>query len=106
MGSRTHPTYCPGCGEVDDWGDFGPDGWDGDSACVCPAVTESLRQRKGSAIGRVRGHAHEAVQAGVSTYAGCALSDVVHIVSNKPGDTALLVAAITLLLKVTANAKR
>lgn len=50
-------------------------------------------------------HAHDGLQAGVSTYAGCALSDVVHIFSNKPGDTAILVAAITVALKVLANVK-
>lgn len=50
-------------------------------------------------------HAHDGLQAGVSTYAGCALSDVVHIFSNKPSDTAILVAVITVAFKVLANAK-
>jgi len=55
---------------------------------------------------KAKGYAHDGLQAGVSTYAGCALSDVVHIFSNKPGDTAILVAAITVVLRVTANTKR
>lgn len=54
---------------------------------------------------RAARYLHDGLQAGVSTYAGCALSDVVHIFSNKPGDTAVLVAAITVALRLAANAQ-
>ncbi len=46
---------------------------------------------------------HDGLQAGVSTYAGCALSDVVQLFGSKPGDTALYVALMTIGLKVTSS---
>lgn len=48
-------------------------------------------------------HLHDGLQAGVSTYAGCALSDVVAVFGSKPGDTAIYTALITIALRVTAN---
>lgn len=47
--------------------------------------------------------AHEGILAGVLTYSGCALSDVVQLFANKPGDTAILTGILTVALSATAN---
>ena len=54
-------------------------------------------------MNRAARYVHDAIQPGVSTYAGCALSDVLTPLGNKPGDTAIHTALITIALRVTAN---
>lgn len=49
--------------------------------------------------------AHDGILAGILTYSGCALSDVVTLFSNKPGDTAIITGLLTIALLATANRK-